>query len=43
MGFYRIGVGSNLYNKHLINAKNYKSLKELAKKYVAAINDVVLY
>ena len=43
MGFYGIGVGSNLYNKHLINAKNYKSLKELAKKYVAAINDDVLY
>ncbi len=40
MGFYGVGVGSNLYNKQLINARDYRSLKELAKKYVAAIKDV---
>ena len=43
MGFYGVGVGSNLYNKQLINARNYKSLKELAEKYVTAIKDVVIY
>lgn len=42
MGFYGVGVGSNLYNKQLINARNYKSLKELAEKYVTAIKDVLL-
>ena len=39
-GFLGIGVGSNLYSKQLINARDYNSLTELAKKYVKAINGV---
>ncbi len=42
-GFYGIGVGSNLYNKQLIQAKDFDSLKELAKKYVKATKNVIPY
>jgi len=42
-GFCGIGVGSNLYNKQLIEARDYDSLKELAKKYVKATKNVVPY
>ena len=40
-GFYGVGVGSNLYNKQLIQAKDLDSLKEIAKKYITAIKNVV--
>lgn len=40
-GFYGVGVGSNLYNKQLIQAKDHDSLKEIAKKYITAIKNVV--
>lgn len=36
-GFDGIGVGSNLYNKQLIAAKDFKSLENLAKEYVDAV------
>lgn len=37
MGFCGVGVGSNLYNKKLIQNKDFDGLKELAQKYVTAI------
>ena len=36
-GFDGIGVGSNLYCKELITAKNFKALENLAKEYVSAV------
>lgn len=36
-GFYGIGVGSNLYNKKLIQNKDFKGLTSLAQAYVDAI------
>lgn len=37
MGFYGIGVGSNLYNKKLIANGDYATLTELAKQFVDAV------
>ena len=36
-GFDGIGVGSNLYDKNLIAAKNFKALENLAREYVDAV------
>ena len=36
-GFDGIGVGSNLYCKELIGAKNFTALENLAKEYVFAV------
>ncbi len=37
-GFCGIGVGSGIYNKELICKGNFSALKELAQKYVSALN-----
>lgn len=37
MGFYGIGVGSNLYNKKLIANGDYDSITKLAKQFVDAV------
>lgn len=36
-GFFGIGVGSNLYNKQLIEAEDYASLTKLSRTYVQAV------
>lgn len=38
-GFCGVGIGSNLYNKRLIEAEDYDSLTKLAEKYVKAVKD----
>ena len=43
MGFSGVGVGSNLYNKRLIEAKNYAALTNLAKKYVEAVKNAKMF
>ena len=37
MGFYGIGVGSNLYNKKLIANGDYAAVTSLAKQFVDAV------
>ena len=37
MGFYGIGVGSNLYNKKLIANGDYEAMTKLAKQFVDAV------
>ena len=39
MGFCGVGIGSNLYDKKLIEAEDYASITKLAKKYVEAVKD----
>ena len=39
MGFSGVGVGSNLYDKRLIEAKDYAALTNLAEKYVKAVKN----
>ena len=39
IGFSGVGVGSNLYDKQLIEAEDYNSLAKLAARYVKAVKN----